>query len=120
MRAMPAAKLNLTIEQGAAFRYRFRCTNTDLTGFSAAMQIRDTVESATVRLSLTSDVDGGIVITPLIDGSADSTIDVHITDTQTAGYKQTAGVYDIKITPPGGEAIRLIQGNVKNSLEVTR
>lgn len=119
MRAMPAAKLNLTIEQGAAFRYRFLVQNTDLTGYTAAMQIRDTVESGTVRLSLTTE-NGGITITPLIGGSADSAIDLYIADDVTSAYKQSGGVYDIKMIPTSGEDWRLVQGNVKNSLEVTR
>lgn len=107
------------IEQGAEFRLRFLVQATDLTGYTAEMQIRDTVDAATVRIDLSTETTG-LTITPLIDGSADSAIDIHITDEVTTLYKQATGVYDIKLHPPSGEDWRLMQGKIKNSFEVTR
>lgn len=107
------------IEQGAEFRLRFLVQATDLTGYTAEMQIRDTVDAAATRIELTTE-NGGLTITPLVDSTVDSALDLHITDTATTAYKQTGGVYDIKMHPPSGEDWFLVRGKVKTVFEVTR
>lgn len=85
---------------------------TDLTGYTGSMQIRE----------LRSD------ILPLADvGSGNITVDpalrqvtVRIPSVVTETFDWERGVYDVKITGPDGDAWRLVEGRVTNSLPVTR
>jgi len=125
---------NLCINQGATYSVTFvwntgsscGCTNgcscgcssnlipVDLTGFTAAMQIRQTVQSSTVLYSA-STAGGQIVL-----GGTAGTIALTIPASATAGFSWIRGVYDINLTSSGGIVTRLIQGNVIVSPEVTR
>jgi hypothetical protein len=110
-----AGKLDITVESGAAFLESFLiqdCVgNTlDLTGCSAAMQVRSWVGNPTALLTLTS-VGGGLVIdapngtiTPVISGDA---------------LLPGSYVYDLKLTDSGGQVFRLIQGNINFIEQVT-
>lgn len=66
-----AETYKLEIEQRSTFTQTVEYLDSqnqpvDLTGYSAAMQIRRTVESADALLSLTDDSGGGLIITPLL------------------------------------------------------
>lgn len=114
------AKLKLTIYQGATFRKRLAwkagkpAVPVDLTGCTARMQVRSEIESPVVLLALTTE-DGGIAL-----GGAAGTVDLYVSDEDTAAITWTAGVYDLEIVHPSGEVTRLIQGSVSVSPEVTR
>lgn len=116
---MPAGQEDLVIEQGAEFRNRWLVQGFDLTGYTAAMQIRKSVKESTTQFDLTTE-NGGITITPLIDSTPDSAVDIHITDDATAANVESSGVYDVKMIPPNGEDWFLVRGKVKYIAEVTR
>ena len=79
-----AETYKLEIEQRSTFTQTVEYLDSqnqpvDLTGYSAAMQIRRTVESADALLSLTDDSGGGLIITPLL-GKIE--IDIDAADTR--------------------------------------
>jgi hypothetical protein len=126
---MIAGEYNITIEQGTTF-YRlidvmeptvldpdvYEAFN--LTGYTARMQIRRTIESATPMLSLTSPTVSGNGIT-VMDG-ANNAISINITDTMTSSLT-SSGVYDLEIIKTSTGAVsRLLRGTITLSLEVTR
>lgn len=115
---VPAQGIKLTIYQGATYRKRFRWlaagVPVDLTGCTARMQVREEVESTTALLTLTT-ADGGIVL-----GGDQGTIDLEISDENTAAIAWEGGVWDLEIAHPGGDVTRLLMGSVSVSKEVTR
>ena len=126
---MIAGEYNITIEQGTTF-YRLidvmeptildpdEYEAFDLTGYTARMQIRRTVESTTPMLSLTSPTVSGNGIT-VMDG-ANNAISINITDTMTSSLT-SSGVYDLEIIKTSTGAVsRLLRGTITLSLEVTR
>ena len=116
---MPAAKLNLTVEQEATYRKRLTWRDKNrravsLIGYLARMQVRDSYDSETVLLDLNSfDTNGGLTL-----GGTSGTIDIIITPEQTATLK--SGLYDILLTSGSGDDIRLAQGKITVSPAVTR
>ena len=116
---MPAARQNLSIEQGATFRLslQWAANNApmDITGYVARMQIRSEVASSTVIHELTSE-NGGIIF----EDAATGKIQLYISSNNTAGFNFKRGVYDLELEAPSGDVIRLIEGSVTLSLEVTR
>lgn len=118
---IPYGKANLIIPQGADFYLpiyfgQVDGTPIDLTGFSARMQVRETVAATAVLLGLTSDTDGGIEFTDRPAGK----FRIHLTAAQTAAMTWTRGVYDVELVSSGGEVTRLLLGDIKVSREVTR
>jgi hypothetical protein len=132
---MAAGIYNMTINQGATFIRTFiwyscascdcacdsscgcgtsSSTPIDLTGFTAEMQIRSNIQSATV-LYTASTANGDIVL-----GGIDGTVVLTIAATDTAAFDWTRGVYDMNLTSSGGVVTRLVQGSVVVSPEVTR
>lgn len=115
---MTAANNNFVIDQGAdwfvTFVYKDSAgTAINLTGYSAALQVRDTYADATTVLSLTST--SGITITPLT-----GTLAVRATAAQTGAIDAGPYVYDLEITSAGGIVTRLVQGKISVSPQVTR
>ncbi len=119
---MPAAKLDLLIEQGATFKHTLyvkqgsgeSATPADLTGYTARMQIRAEVESTAVLIDLTI-ANGRIEIT-----AAEGRIDITISAVDTAAMDFDVGVYDLELVSGSGEVMRVVQGKVTLSREVTR
>jgi len=114
-----ADQYNVLIDQGSTYTLALTYKDSsgaaiNLTGYTAAMQIRDTVNSATTQLSLSSP-SSGIVIT-----AATGLITITITATQTRGLVANTYVYDLEITSGSGVVTRLIQGSVIVNAEVTR
>lgn len=115
---MSAAIYNATIDQGATWNLQV-VYKTDagvpinLTGYTAALQVRQNYYDTTALLTLTSP-SGGIVIT-----GATGTIDITMSATQTGSLDEGFYVYDLEITS-GGTVTRLIQGQFTVSPEVTR
>lgn len=107
-----AIQYNLHVEAGATFVRDFVYTNEDgtlfdLTGYSAAMQIRPTVSSSTLTLA----------VTPTINVST-ATVSVTLTATQTAALTGSY-VYAIELTK-SPLVIRFAEGEVIVSPEVVR
>jgi hypothetical protein len=115
---MSAATYNCIVDQGADWYVTFVYKDSagvaiDLTGYTAAMMVRDTYADTTTDLSLTSS--SGITITPLT-----GTLQVRATATQTAAIAAGSYVYDLEITSAGSIKTRLVQGKITVSPEVTR
>ena len=117
---MAAAKLKLTVEQGATFRKTLTwkagtpAVAVDLTGCTARMHIRTEIASPVPLVTLTTE-NGGITL-----GGAAGTIVLLIAATTTAAINWEAGVYDLEVVFTNGDVRRLLYGPVAISLEVTR
>lgn len=86
---------------------------TDLTGYSAKLQVRSAPNSAVVLLEL-STVNGGISLNP-----ATGEITLLATALQTSAFTWQQGVYDLLLISPTGFVTRLAQGKVSVVPEVT-
>jgi hypothetical protein len=115
---MTPADINLTIYQGATFSKEFIWllggTPVDLTGSTAVMQIRPTIDSDQIILTL-STATGDIVLVE-VEGK----ITIVISAEDTADLTFIRAVYDLEIHNLDGSVTRLIQGKVTLSKEVTR
>lgn len=114
-----ATNYNTTIDQGADWYINFYYKDSsnvaiNLTGYTAAMQLRSEPEDLTTVLSLSSP-SSGIVIT-----GATGLIAVHATAAQTAAIIAGIYFYDLEITSGSGIVTRLIQGQITVSPQVTR
>ena len=114
-----AAKFRIKIEQGATYRpdpfiLRDKSTQAvlDLTGCTARMQIRNKVSSPDILCELTTG-NGGIVI----NGGS---IALFISADDTAEFNFKLGVYDLELIYPNADVVRLLEGQVSVSYEVTR
>jgi hypothetical protein len=122
---MLAGIYNITCQQGSTFVRVIRIEYPDavdptiflpfnLAGYSARMQVRRTISSTTTMISLDTD-DNGIEITSAADGE----ITITMTDAQTAALTSD-GVYDLEIISTDDFVTRILQGEFRLSLEVTR
>ena len=109
---------DIVCDQGATFSRVFTWEDStanpiDLTLYTARMQVRATVESASTLLSLTTE-NGGITL-----GGIAGTITVTATATQTAAIAAGCYVYDLEMVT-GAVVTRLVQGQFTVDAEVTR
>lgn len=84
----------------------------NLTGYTAAMQVRESADADTILLSLTSG--SGITL-----GGTAGTIDLLISATDTAGVPAGSYSYDLELNS-GTEVTRLLEGSFNVSGQVTR
>lgn len=117
---MTPGKLNLTIYQGSTFRRVIRLTDPngdaiDLSGATARMQVRETIDDEDVLLELNED-NGRATITDAAGGEI--TLLVEADDTELLDF--TTGVYDIEIEYADGSVDRVLYGKATLSKEVTR
>ena len=115
---MTAGIYNATIDQGATWSVTVLYKDSagapiNLTGYTAAMQVRQQYSSADADLTLTTS-NGGITIT-----GATGTVLITMTATQTAALEEGYYVYDVELTS-GAVVDRLIQGQLTVAPEVTR
>lgn len=112
---------NLIILQGATFTHRIVWETKDglpidITGFTARMQIREYYDSTNVIYSMTSDPIHGI----MIDG-VKGQIDLNIPATDTDEFTFDIAKYDLELVrTEDGLVIRLMQGSISLSYEITR
>jgi len=122
---MLAGIYNITCQQGSTFVRVIRIEYPDavdptifhpfnLENYSARMQVRRTIESSTTMISLDTN-NNGIEITSEEDGE----ITITMTDAQTAALTSD-GVYDLEIISTDDFVTRILQGEFRLSLEVTR
>lgn len=108
---------NMTCYQGSTFDKTFTLatdgTAINLTGYSAAMQVRQTIDAASPLVSLTSS--SGITL-----GGTAGTVRVVIASTATAAFSAGQYVYDLEITSGGGVTDRILEGTFIVDGEVTR
>jgi hypothetical protein len=113
---MVAGKYDFTIQQGATFSREIDVSEVfpSLANYIARAQIRPTIESSTLYLSLASSDS-----TLLIDTSA-LTVTISLAAATTLAQTWTTGVYDMEFVSAGGVVTRLLEGSVTVSKEVTR
>jgi hypothetical protein len=113
-----AAQADICICQGATLQTAFRWLSddvaVDLTGYSAAFQMRATEDSVTSALSLTS-AGGGISL-----GGVSGTIILSASAVSTSAITAGSYVYAIEVTDPSSKIRRLVEGIAKVSREVVR
>lgn len=115
-----AVSYNTVIDQGATWYLTVTYENPNstpinITGYTAALQLRSLPSDATAVLSLTTG--SGITIT-----GATGTVAVMATATQTRAIDEGNYYYDLEISSPASPSVvtRLVQGQVVVSAEVTR
>lgn len=116
---MSAAIYNATVDQGATFTLEVIYKDSaglpiNLTGYTAALQVRQNYYDEVALVSLTSP-SNGIVITPLL-----GKINITMSSAQTGSLDEGIYVYDLEINAGGAVITRLIQGQFTVSPEVTR
>jgi hypothetical protein len=116
---MAAAKRNITIEQGATYRYSLIWKDSDgvpvdLSGYIARMQVRKMFTSDDTLLDLSS-ANGDIVL-----GGVLGTIEIEASAADTALITDKVGVYDVELESSSGVVTRIIEGSVTIKPEVTR
>jgi hypothetical protein len=117
---------NITCEQGATFVRLIEIEypdpidpetylDFDLSGFTARLQVRRTVESSTHFVNLTSE-NGGIEMQP---GGILNAMRIYMSDELTSTIPSD-GVYDLEIESASGEVSRVIRGSFTLIAQVTR
>ena len=113
-----AGSFDFTIEQGATFNlvmtWKIDAVAVNLTGYTARLQARVDVADTTTVLSMTTS-GGGITL-----GGAAGTITLDQTATQTTALSVGSFVYDLELVSSANVVIRLLQGELLISAEVTR
>ncbi len=113
------ANIPIAILQGSTFEDFLEYTEEDgtpidLTGCKARMQIRTEIDSDEVQADLTTENEGLQIFGP------EGKIRRFISDTDTQGFQFPAGVYDLEIVWPDTHVMRLVEGTVSVSFNVTR
>jgi tRNA threonylcarbamoyladenosine modification (KEOPS) complex Pcc1 subunit len=115
---MAATTYDILIEQGATYSqsitYKDNGVAVNLTGYTARMQVRATLESASTLVELTT-ANSRIAL-----GGTAGTITLTISATDTAGLTAGRGVYDLELVSGSGIVTRLLQGVATISRNVTR
>jgi hypothetical protein len=126
---MAAGRYSFVIEQGSTLNLELQYKDAngnpiDLTNYSGQMQIRPTVASSTVYITLSSSLQadgtglnfsGSNGITPPTSGS----IGIYISAASSSALNFDQAVYDLEIAS-GSFVSRILEGQVKLSLNVTR
>ena len=115
----PAGIYDIIADQGSTFSRRITWkdstgTPINLTGYTAKMQVRETVDSSTVLLEL-STTNSRITL-----GGAAGTIDLTASATVMTALAYGQFVYDLELTSAGGVVTRVVQGSFTVPGEVTR
>ncbi|HJX58195.1 MAG TPA: hypothetical protein VJ325_05695 [Thiobacillus sp.] len=113
-------KVNITVNKGKTYDHVFTYTDPDtgavidITGYSARMQIRETIDAADYVYQALS---GGDISLGGVTGQVALSIPAAIT----AAWTFVSGVYDLELVSPAGKVIGLVGvSTVKTKPEVTR
>ena len=116
-----AGKYKIRADQGATLRRTFTISTQgdtpvpwNLTGFTARMQVRTSIEDPTVVLEATT-TNGRLAIGPN-PGELVLVVSATDTDALAAG----SYVYDLELVSPSGEVTRLLEGTLVVRRAVTR
>lgn len=114
---MNPGQYNFLCPKGTTFSksvvYKVNKFAVNLTGYSARMQVRETLTSPSTLVSLSTGGSGMTV-------NAAGTITMTINAATTAGLPIGTHVYDLEIESAGGVVTRLLEGKFKVTGEVTR
>ena len=127
---MAAGRYSFIIEQGATTNFQIDWsddtgTPIDLTGYHARMQVRPAVESTDVIIALSSSLADSCGTGIHLSGSNDETplqsgsIGIYISAYSSSLLDFNEAYYDLEMVK-GCEVIRLLEGKVKLSKNVTR
>lgn len=113
-----AGTYDIVCDQGATFSRVFTWQDStglpvNLTGYTARMQVRDTIDAANILLTFTTE-NGGITL-----GAEAGTVTVTATAATTASIGIGCFVYDLELIN-GATVYRLLQGAFTVDGEVTR
>jgi hypothetical protein len=105
---------NLFIDQGTDFSITVDVSDSagavlDMTGSSAAGQIRKTYESSTVSATFTTSIN-----------ASGGQVTLSLTDTVTSAISAGRYVYDLNVTSSGGQTTRVVEGQAIVTPGVTR
>jgi len=105
---------NIFIDQGTDFSITVDVTDTsggalDMTGYSAAAQIRKTYGSSSVSSTFSTSI-----------AEATGQVTLSLTDTQTTALESGRYVYDLNVTSSGGQTTRVVEGQAIVTPGVTR
>lgn len=105
---------NLYIDQGTDFSITVDVTNADgsvldLSGYSAAAQMRKTYTSSTISATFSTSI-----------SEASGQVTLSLTDTQTTAISPGRYLYDLNITSSGGQTSRVVEGQAIITPGVTR
>ena len=116
----PAGQYNIVADQGSTLSrviyYKDPAKKPILfTGYTASMEVRPTVGSAEVLLTLNTE-NGGIEL-----GEADGSIALYVDDVVMAGVPEGIYVYDLELIAPSSDLFvyKILQGNFAVRSEVT-
>ncbi|MEU4726530.1 hypothetical protein AB0G06_43625 [Nonomuraea dietziae] len=111
-----AGKYRLQIAQGTTVRrglvWKRNGVPVDLTGCRARMEYRTSVGGPLVHRF--DAANGGLTI-----DESTNTINLYITPATSSAWTQLSGVYDLEVVFPNNDVVRLIEGSVTVSPEVT-
>lgn len=126
---MDTAKYDLKCKAGTTFRKQFtfktRLDNIwDLTGYTARMHVRATIDSEDVLVELATEYESsppesGAYGTITIDAET-GTLNLFISDDYTSTFASGSYVWDIELISPGGDVLSPLEGKFKVTGEVTR
>lgn len=110
---MPAGHLDIIVEQNAGYTDSVGWEDANgnlisLTGWTAKAQVRKYPDSSAVALEFTCAI-------------STTTLTITATAAQTAAVELPGnGVWDLRLTPPTGQPVRLLQGTAYIKKDVTR
>jgi len=115
---MQPGSLDFLMPKGSTFSrtltWKISGSAVNLTNYTARMQARASVTSATVVLDLTT-ANSKIVL-----GGTAGTITITVSAADTAAITQSSLAYDLELVSAGGVVTRLVEGQIVLSPEVTR
>ena len=105
---MTPGRYNMKVYQGSTFslapQWKIDGTYVNVTGYTAAMSVKNSPSSSTTIISLTSS-NGRITV-----GTTDGKFTLALTAVETTALAAGQYVYDLEVTSPGGVVTRLLEG----------
>ena len=105
---MTPGRYNMKVYQGSTFslapQWKIDGTYVNVTGYTAAMSVKNSPSSVSSIIDLTS-ANGRITV-----GTTDGKFTLALTAAQTTGLTAGNYVYDLEVTSPGGVVTRLLEG----------
>jgi len=113
---MVAGKFDTYMEQGADWTWSVEWpdTSVDLTGCSARLQARVSLESTSTILNLSSTSTGITISVP------NRKITISVPASITSTITDLTSLYDLELVGSGGSVERLLEGKITLSKEITR